>query len=116
MCSRGLDQSLQALKLDLELRELHLEFLSSSCQMWLSPNCVVLLLLLLCHLATLLALQAVARVQPVQGRLEMPVRSALGHEALRRLSMFERRPVFAGRDPGVLLEEAAEMRGALEAK
>jgi hypothetical protein len=66
VCSRGLDQSLQARKLDLELHELHLEFLSSSCQMWLSPNCVVLLLLLLCHLATLLALQAVARVQPAR--------------------------------------------------
>ena len=46
----------------------------------------------------------------------MPVRSALGHETLCRLSMFERRPVFAGRDPEVLLEEVAEMRSALESK
>jgi hypothetical protein len=46
----------------------------------------------------------------------MPVRAALGYETLRRLSMFERRPVFAGRDPDVLLEDVAEMRGALEAK
>src|SRR6516162_10007072 len=62
-CARGLDPSLQTSKLDLELRELFLKFLAlhlGGCGLPLSD--AVLLLLVFCHVATLLAviLQAAA--------------------------------------------------------
>src|SRR5262245_25854406 len=55
-CPGGLDPSLQTGKLDLEFRELLLEFLAlhfAGCG--LRPSYVVLLLLVFCHLSTLLA-------------------------------------------------------------
>src|SRR5262249_11862786 len=62
-CPRGLDPCLQTGKLDLELRKLLLEFLAfhlAGCG--LRPSYVMLLLLVFCHLAILLANYPEARV------------------------------------------------------